>query len=67
MWVWFYEIRGRSNRLVKRDGEFDSEKEAILAGTRYLQNNKAAIMQPDNPDEVFTVMSGRKLLGGNTQ
>jgi hypothetical protein len=62
MWEWFYEIRGAGNRLVRRAGAFNTEQEAITAGTRYLQDNKAAVVRPDYPDEVFSVMTGQKLV-----
>jgi hypothetical protein len=58
--MWFYEIRGTGNRIVKQDGRFMTEPEAIAAGTEYLKNNKATVQDPKNPGEVFSVMAGRK-------
>jgi hypothetical protein len=65
MWEWFYEIRGAGNRLVRRAGAFNTEQEAIAVGTRYLQDNKVAVVRSDCPDEVFTVMTGEKFVGGS--
>jgi len=58
--MWYYVIRGTGNRLVKRDGHFETENEAIAAGRAYLENHRASVMRRDDPTEVFTVMAGRK-------
>ena len=59
--MWFYEIRGTDNRLVKRsEPQFDTEQEAIDAGNSYLRNNRAAVQTRERPDEVFSIMAGRK-------
>src|SRR6266705_4773807 len=60
MWVWHFEIRA-GNRLVKRDGRFDTRDEAIVAGARYLQDNEAAVMGLEN----LTVGAGQELIGGS--
>jgi hypothetical protein len=57
--LWFYEIRGSGNRLVKRGGQFGTEQEAIAAGTAYLDSHKHSVIQANHPDELFTVMAGR--------
>ena len=57
--MWFYEIRGTGNRLVKRDGRFTTEQEAIDAGNLYLKNNRAAVQRREDPNEVFSIMAGR--------
>jgi hypothetical protein len=51
MWSWFYVIRGAGDRLVKRDCGFNTEREAIAAGRKYLRNNKAKVIRPEHPDE----------------
>jgi len=48
--MWFYEIRGTGNRVVKRDGQFATEAEAIAAGNAYLTNNKASVLRERRPD-----------------
>lgn len=59
--MWFYEIRGTGNRVVKRsEGEYNTEQEAIDAGTSYLKNNRSTVQRKDDPAEVFSVMAGRK-------
>jgi hypothetical protein len=57
--MWFYEIRGTGNRLVKRDGRFMTEHEAIDAGNAYLTNNRSSVQRPEDPAEVFSIMAGR--------
>ena len=57
--MWFYEIRGTNNRLVKRDGRFATEQEAIDAGNSYLGNNRAAVQRREDPNELFSIMAGR--------
>ncbi len=57
--MWFYEIRGTENRLVRRDGQFVTEEEAIAAGNAYLIYNKAAVLRKDDPTETFSIMAGR--------
>jgi hypothetical protein len=57
--MWFYEIRGTNNRLVKRDGRFAAEQEAIDAGNSYLRNNRAVVQRTEDPNEVFSIMAGR--------
>jgi hypothetical protein len=58
---WFYVITGTGGRSVKKsDAIYDTEAEAQSAGTAYLQNNKAAVARSSDPNEVFTVMSGRQ-------
>jgi hypothetical protein len=57
--MWFYEIRGTGNRLVKRDGQFRTEEDAIATGYAYLADNKAAILRRDDLDEVLSVIAGR--------
>ncbi len=58
--MWFYEIRGSRNRLVKRsDAIYATENDAISAGTDYLDKDKATVLT-GAVDEVFSVMAGRK-------
>jgi hypothetical protein len=58
---WFYLIAGTANRSVKKsDAIYDTEAEAQSAGTEYLKNNKAAVVRSNDPNEIFTVMSGRQ-------
>ena len=57
--MWFYEIRGTGNRLVRRDGRFTTEQDAIDAGNAYLTNNRATVQRNENPTEVFSIMTGR--------
>jgi hypothetical protein len=57
---WFYEIRGTGNRLVKRDGQYNTEQEAISAGNAYLKNNRVSVQRKEDPNEVFTIMAGRE-------
>jgi hypothetical protein len=59
--MWFYEIRGTGNRLVKRDGRFATEQEAIDAGNSYLTNNRASVQRKEDPSEVFSIMAGRNV------
>jgi len=63
MWSWFYVIRGAGDRLVKRDGGFNTEREAIAAGRKYLRNNKATVIHPEHADESFAVKSEKELMG----
>jgi hypothetical protein len=63
MLTWFYEIRGAEYRLVRKDGAFKTEWEAIAAGTRYLQTNKATVGRPDYQQEIFSVTAGQTLVG----
>jgi hypothetical protein len=46
--------------LVRRDGQFATEAEAIAAGNAYLTNNKASVIRKGDPTEVFTIMASRK-------
>ena len=39
MLVWHFEIRGARNRLVKRDGAFTIQEEALRIGTKFLQDH----------------------------
>ena len=58
--VWFYEIRGTGNRLVKHgDCLFETEQEALDAGNSYLRNNKDSVQRKDDPSEVFSINAGR--------
>jgi len=58
---WFFVIAGTENRQVHTsDAIYDTEAEAQSAGTEYLKNNKAIVMRATDPNEVFTVMSGRQ-------
>lgn len=58
--MWFYEILGSGNRLVERSKDsFTTEKDAIAAGTAYLESNRDAVIKQD-PKEIFSVMAGRK-------
>jgi hypothetical protein len=65
VWSWFYVIRGAGDRLIKRDGGFNTELEAIAAGRKYLRNNKATVIRPEHPDESFAVKSEKELIGGS--
>jgi hypothetical protein len=58
---WFFSIRGTANRSVEEsDAVYETEKEALAAGTEYLKNNKAAVMRPTDPNEFFSITAGRK-------
>lgn len=57
---WFYLIQGTGSRLVREDGEFATAEEANAAGKAYLENNRASLGRIDDPQEVFTVMTGFK-------
>jgi hypothetical protein len=57
MWTWFFEIRGSGNRVVKRDGVFNTKEQAIAVGTSYVQNNKENLLRPNDPEEIFIVMA----------
>jgi hypothetical protein len=57
MWAWFFEIRGSGNRVVKRDGAFNTKEQAIAVGTSYVQNNKENLLRPNDPEEIFIVMA----------
>jgi hypothetical protein len=58
---WFFVINGTGSRTVKKsDAVYETEAEALKAGTDYLKNNKTAIMRPTDPTEVFSVMTGRQ-------
>jgi hypothetical protein len=58
---WFFVITGAANRRVHTsDAIYDTEAEAQSAGSEYLTNNKASVMRPGDPNELFAVMSGRQ-------
>lgn len=59
--MWYYEIRGTENRLVKRAGRFITEQEAIDAGGSFLRNNQASVHRKEDPTEVFSIAAGRHL------
>jgi hypothetical protein len=58
---WFFDIRGTSNRSVKQsDAIYETESEAQAAGTEFLKKNKASVMRYNDPNEIFTITTGRK-------
>jgi hypothetical protein len=57
---WFFVITGiASRRVYKSDAIYDTEAGAQSAGTEYLKKNKASVTRSTDPNEIFTVMSGR--------
>jgi hypothetical protein len=58
--VWFYEITGDGNRLVKRAGKFPTQEEALAVGNAYLTINKATMQREDEPRERFYIIAGQE-------
>jgi hypothetical protein len=59
--MWYYEILGSRNQLVRRSEPiYATENDAISAGTEFLDKNRATVLTGD-ANEVFSVMAGRKV------
>jgi hypothetical protein len=56
--AYFYEIRGSTNAVLKRDGGFASRYPAKIAAREYARRMENS-RQPDKPD-VERIMKGRK-------
>lgn len=64
MQVWLFEIRA-GNKLVKRsETDFITRELAIRAGTKYFQDNQAAIVA-EHGAEGITVTPVQQLVGGS--